>query len=195
VNRADKKRWATARTLADAGALTAFWLEGAITQTPGHAAPPCEETAELIPVLAAANRAGFVTDSSQPGRGSALQSGEFTRPGMQRAAVQGFADDDVLRRLQCATAETDLIFLAHRAKRRMNYRTAVTVTLDDGEPFTSFGATLSRRQIRFSYWACHEDAQDALCAAWQVTVIDPEWGRNDRLWPALAAFAGLVAAS
>ena len=25
----------------------------------------------------------------------------------------------------------------------------------------------------------------ALCTAWQVTVIDPGWGRNDRLWPVL----------
>jgi hypothetical protein len=26
----------------------------------------------------------------------------------------------------------------------------------------------------------------ALCAAWQVTVIDPEWGRDDLLWDVLA---------
>jgi hypothetical protein len=30
----------------------------------------------------------------------------------------------------------------------------------------------------------------AICDAWQVTVIDPEWGRDDLLWPLLWIFAG-----
>ena len=38
------------------------------------------------------------------------------------------------------------------------------------------------------YGICHPDAVDALCAAWQVTLIDPEWGRRDALWDMLAAF-------
>jgi hypothetical protein len=32
---------------------------------------------------------------------------------------------------------------------------------------------------------CHRDAVRALCSAWQVTVIDPEWGRPDVLWQVL----------
>ncbi len=31
-------------------------------------------------------------------------------------------------------------------------------------------------------------AIEALCAAWQVTIIDPEWGRNDVLWTVLKSF-------
>jgi hypothetical protein len=36
---------------------------------------------------------------------------------------------------------------------------------------------------------CHPDAVNALCNAWQVTLIDPEWGHNDQIWPLLKAFA------
>jgi len=61
-------RWHSARTLAGLGELTAQWLEGKIGYVPGYGgAPPDEETEPLIPVLAAANRAGFVTIVSQPG--------------------------------------------------------------------------------------------------------------------------------
>ena len=31
----------------------------------------------------------------------------------------------------------------------------------------------------------HPAVIEALYEAWQVTLIDPEWGRNDVLWPAL----------
>ncbi len=66
-------RWRAARTLAGLGELTAEWLEGTIasipTVVPGYG--PDEETAALIPVLAACNRAGYVTTVSQPGEKSA----------------------------------------------------------------------------------------------------------------------------
>ena len=38
MNRADRKLWAAARTLADLGELTARWLEGRIASQPGYAA-------------------------------------------------------------------------------------------------------------------------------------------------------------
>ena len=65
----DAARWRAARTLADLGELTAQWLEGKIASIPA-VVPGCgpgEETAELIPVLAACNRAGYVTTVSRPG--------------------------------------------------------------------------------------------------------------------------------
>jgi hypothetical protein len=65
----DAARWRAARTLADLGELTAQWLEGKIASIP-TVMPGCgpgEESAELIPVLAACNRAGYVTTTSQPG--------------------------------------------------------------------------------------------------------------------------------
>ncbi len=64
------------------------------------------------------------------------------------------------------------------------------VTRRDGEVVTRFGVQLPRRHIRSGitgYGICHPDAVDALCSAWQVTVIDPEWGRPDLLWRVLSA--------
>jgi hypothetical protein len=57
---------------------------------------------------------------------------------------------------------------------------------------TWFGNHLDLRDIeddQAGYGICHPGAIEALCAAWQVTIIDPEWGRNDVLWPALESFA------
>jgi hypothetical protein len=61
--------WRAARTLPDLGNATADWLEGKTASQPGYAPGhgPDTETTGLIPGLAAANRAGFVTRQSQPG--------------------------------------------------------------------------------------------------------------------------------
>ena len=191
MNRADRKLWASARTLTDLGDLTARWLEGGIKSVPGYCGAPAEETTELSPVLAACNRAGFVTDSSQPGRTGYGWS--------QRAAVCGFVTPGTWVRLWAATEGLPLIRSAVRSTRwRIRYKTAFPVTRCGGTVFTRFGATLSRRHLSDSwtgYGICHEDAVHAVCDAWQVTLIDTEWGREDSpLWPALAAFAGLVVA-
>ena len=67
MSRSDPARWADASDWADLGDLVVAWLDGNITQTPGHCGPPDDETILLIPVLTAVNRAGFITDNSQAG--------------------------------------------------------------------------------------------------------------------------------
>ena len=95
--------------------------------------------------------------------------------------------------------------IAHLASRwRYRYGRAVPVTRTDGcDPrcrtrhadgcdWTWFGTQVPRRHFRdahIGYGECHRDAVDALCAAWQVTIIDPQWGRNEVLWPALERWA------
>ncbi|MGW2082305.1 DUF6919 domain-containing protein [Streptomyces sp. NPDC001939] len=32
---------------------------------------------------------------------------------------------------------------------------------------------------------CHAEAVQDVIGSWQVTIVDPEWGRNDLLWPLL----------
>jgi len=71
---------------------------------------------------------------------------------------------------------------------RYRYGRSVTVTRVNGERFTGFGVQLPRRHIRdgwLGYGICSNEAVDALCSAWQVTVIDPQWGRSDLLWDVL----------
>jgi hypothetical protein len=176
--------------------LTAKWLEGAIASQPGYAegCGPDPETSDLIPALTAVNRAGFMTSGSQPGY-------ELDLAGwVQRAGVEGFCSPATAERLIAhlgpALCDTGLIVSVQQASRRMSWKHAVPVTARYGRTYTRFGTRLSRRFIRDGwegYGICHADATDALCAAVQLTIVDFQPGRNDRLWPALAAFADALA--
>ena len=190
----DAGRWRAARTLAGLGELTAQWLEGKIasipTVVPGYG--PDEETADLIPVLAACNRAGYVTTVSQPGEKPAR--GYDGRLWTQRAAVGGFAGADAVAALRACAAGTPLIVLAGRPASQHGLRPGnrIPVTLAGDQENTWFGYHLDRAAIeddQAGYGICHPAAVKALCTAWQVTIIDPEWGRNDVLWPVLESFA------
>jgi hypothetical protein len=91
-----------------------------------------------------------------------------------------------------AVANADLIVTAGRALGNGSDRAFgpfFAITLDYGEEFTWDGIASSPMSLDDSYgpW-CHPAIVGALCRAWQVTLIDPEWGRNDVLWPALGAF-------
>lgn len=180
----DAEHWYSARNLADLGRLTALFLNGHIGQTPSCGSAPNRQTTELIAVLTACNRAGFVTDNSQPGVPiDAYGNG-------QRAWVSGFASSDVLARLRAATADAGLMIIAARAGED-NPGPFITVTLDYGEEFTWAGGGQSRSELEDRYGRlCRPDAVRAVCDAWQVNIIDLEWGRNDVLWLALEKFAG-----
>jgi hypothetical protein len=97
VNDEEVALWKSARTLADLGELTARALEGHLPGSPWHLGPPQEETTSLTPVLVRMNRAGFVTENSQPG---AMLGDGFA----QRAFVSGFVTLDLGYRLRAAMA-------------------------------------------------------------------------------------------
>jgi hypothetical protein len=189
---ADRNAWESARTLADLGELTARWLEGDLASQPGYepGAGPDPETTSLTGVLAALNRAGYVTRCSQPGESGISMDGTGWA---QRAAVDGFAPAAVAGRIRDAAGQAGLSVILHapmRRRSRTGYGQVVPVTVEDGGPCTWFGAQVPRRDLRDAwtgYGICHRQAVKALCAAWQVTVIDLDWGRDDRLWPALRA--------
>ncbi|MDQ3275031.1 MAG: hypothetical protein M3Q39_08390 [Actinomycetota bacterium] len=106
MSRADADAWYRARSLADLGELTARWLEGGIGSRPGYQ-PRCGpdvETRRLIPTLAALNRGGYLTNSSQPGEAPTV--GYDGRLWSQRAAVSGFTDRATLDRIHAAMAPT-----------------------------------------------------------------------------------------
>ena len=110
----------------------------------------------------------------------------------QRAALEGFASAGTLEVLRCYAAGTRLILIAAPADRPGHTgETGIPVTLAGHRATTWFGSLPACRDIKDaenSYGMCHPDAVGALLAAWQVTIIDPEWGRNDVLWPVLEAF-------
>lgn len=189
----DLARWQSVRTLADLGKLTAQWLEGKIASVPTvvPGVGPDEETRDLVPVLAACNRAGFVTIVSQPGEEPVLgYDGEMW---VQRAGVEGFATTAALEALRaCASGKPLLLVAAPAAGTERNWDCRIPVTMDGDRENTWFGVTLTREDIEdepTGYGICGPQAVDAVCQAWQVVLVDPEWGRNDVLWPVLQAFA------
>lgn len=184
----ERAGWSNARTLTDLGELTARWLEGSIRVLPGYGGRrgcgPDQETRPLIRTLAAANRRGYVTCQSQPGYDGLAYDG---RPAQQRAAVEGFADPEIARWLTRQARAAGLLVVQTMATRRrqIDYRTAVTVSQWDGKVHTEFGATLTRSHLRWVYQELPDEALDAITSAIQVTLIDPEWGRQDVLWRVL----------
>ncbi len=187
----DMAAWRSARTLADLGELTARWLEGDISQHPCYGGGPDEETVPLIPVLAGLNRAGFVTLYSSPGLDVRGADGARWQ---QRAAVEGLiAGTADARAFVTVAGRAGMNIVVHHPDFRPRWRwrceEEIPVTLRDGEEYTWFGQQLSRRDIchrRLGWGICRRDAKDAVCSAWQVTVIDPAWGRPGELWPVLS---------
>lgn len=171
--------WQRAAGLGDLGELMARWLEGAISYRPGYGAPsPADETTPLAAFLAACNRAGLITNQSQPGQPIGDGSG-------QRAWVEGFADEETAGRIWKAALPTDLLVMCSPPDAASDIE--VAVTLDEDEMFTRTSGTTAAKYLRQSWEGeVGAGAVDALCDAWQVTLIDPVWGRNDLLWATLA---------
>lgn len=174
-----RELWRAARTLEDLGGLGAQWLEGGITFLPAYFGDgPAPETKGLVHHLAAANRAGYFTISSQPGV-------PLVRGNGQRAYVWGFADEATTDAVQAALLGTRLVALANPPGRDTALSIPVT-TMDVGLPCTWAGSTYSPADIIAFYADDVPEAVESLLNAWQLTVFDPEWGDNSLLWEKLA---------
>jgi len=166
MSREDAARWKTAATMADLGELVIAWLNGEITQTPGHCGPPAGETLPLIDVLTDINRGGFVTDNSQ--------LAESMDGRTWNTWVAGFAADETLARIRAAVAGTPLTVQACRGRAH------------ECRPSRAFLQPCPRKDS-VGFWAdACPDAADVLRDAWWVHVEDPQPGRNS-MWPILAA--------
>jgi hypothetical protein len=178
--------WRDARSIDEVGAAMAGWLEGRIDARPGYgAARPDEETAHLVPVLARLNRRGYVTTDSQPGMDAEAFDG---RRWEQRAAVQGWiAGGDPLLRLLVRTARAaGLIVTAYGPGSAVGPSRGLLATRWGGEPHTGFGGRPGRLQLGSELPGIGRRARRGLIREGVLlAVIDPVWGRDGRLWPAL----------
>lgn len=176
MKRAERRLWQSAHTITDVGDLTARWLERDIGQHPGYRgrSGPDPETATVAADLAAINRAGFVTHSSQPGRADG--------PYRQRAAVEGFTSQEVAERLKAASGGQIMVIVQPPLPpRKTNYSRIVPVSMLGDRATTHFGTHMSTADIVPTYDILPRDAVEELAAATQVTVIGLEWGGNG-LW-------------
>ncbi|MER0450153.1 hypothetical protein ABR738_37385 [Streptomyces sp. Edi4] len=186
MSRADRNRWSSVRTVADLGELMALWLEGKIASRPGYAAHygPDEETAHLVPVLAALCRAGYVTTQSQPGLAGTGADGRWWE---QRAAVEMVVTDPfLLRRLAGAVCGAGMLVRIAEADQ------AVVVTTRDREPMTAFGGRVSRAHLLDQWAELEPRFADQVARGTYVSVVAPEYGpAGERLWRTLGRLRGL----
>ncbi len=177
----DKGAWRQAITLEAAGELTARWLEGkseyqAATFTVRYDA----ETEPIAAELSALNRSGLFTKESQPGL--------RTENGAQRQYVTGFCSAELAVELLALSTRTELVTVAHAPGEASS--AAIPVTLDGDDVVTVLGSSetpVEEEQIQD--WADESNDTLALLLAdsWYVEILDPVWGRNDVLLPAVLA--------
>jgi len=178
-NLEDKGAWRQATTLEAAGELTARWLEGrseyqAATFTPVFDA----ETLPIAVELAALNRNGLFTKESQPGLRKDRNA--------QRQYVTGFCSAGAAGELLALSTRSDLVTVAHAPGEASS--ASIPVTLDGDDVVTVLGSSetpLDEEQVQD--WADETNETLALLLAdsWYVEILDPVWGRNDALLPAV----------
>jgi hypothetical protein len=180
----DKAVWRTAASLTDVAELTARWLTGELSGQPGYCGPVDvdeEDAPGMTAVLISCNRAGFLTGSSQASYDGTGHDGAHWQ---QLAAVDGMIGPANLPLLRSAMAGTGLVVDASGDGQAVTFR--------EGRPFTCFGQRRKPADLAddwTGYGVCSPAAVAELMQARPVVVYDPEPGRDDRLWPALANFA------
>lgn len=173
MRRRDRRAWAAARDLPGLGLLVTRWLAGEIRETPSHCGRPDPETARIAPVLAAVNRAGMVTENSQP----ASLPAEAALAGCPwNAWVALYAGDAALAALRRAAEGSPV-----------EIRTACRGGVHSGHDGDRRGCPRTSLDGFWGERAPH--ARAAVGLAWYVLLADPEPGRDDRLWPLLAGVA------
>ena len=186
-NLEDKGAWRQATTLDAAGELTARWLEGKSEyQAATFTVRFDDETGPIAVEMAALNRNGLFTKESQPG----LQAGESG----QRQYVTGFCSAETAADLLALSTRSDLVTVAHAPGESSS--ASIAVTLDGGEVVTVLGSSenpVTEDQIRDWAEETNESLALLLADSWYVEILDPVWGRNDVLLPAV--FAALTPGS
>lgn len=175
--------WDTAQSVAELCELTARWLEGGILEHPGYYGRPDPETTDLVPVLAMANRAGFLTINSQPGYlGAGIEA---------RAFVDGLCDVATAERLFAACDASipplryEVTQPAGWSRVRPGFR-EVPVSRHTGGPYFTAIGPWHERDSRATYGGVPAATYKQLRSLWYIVLFDPYWGPTDTLWNTLS---------
>lgn len=181
--RKDMQLWEEAQTFEGLCELTARFMEGGIRYIPTLLGEQLDSESESIATyLAAFNRAGFLTTSSQPGLNQVSCR--------QRAFVDGFALESTVVKIQKVILFSDLYVLV--AVPDDSGGCTIPITVEGFRQCTWAGwATVCKNTGQFSDLelferACSDSAMQDLEQAWYVCVVDLCWGRKDYLWETLA---------
>ena len=191
ARRRARRVWRQATTLTHLAHLTANWLDGTLPAHITYGPNPDPETTGITRALAAVNRAGYLTTSSQPGHPPTV--GHDGSVYEQRAAITGhIADPTLLHHLVDTAERAGLTVITHTADTSTGPDWMIA-TRQDGQPTAAFGEHVTPVQLRADWYGVSDQAHAAVAAAVQVTVVDPVWGRNDVLWPALTHLTAATA--
>lgn len=177
--------WLACRTLPELGARQADWLTGQLDYTPSYDTIRPQSVLSVPAAYAAlveVNRAGVIVTM-------ALEHDD------DRAAVSGYATDDAIVGVRelCRDVGLEVRTRIGPASTRKQFLLRCTWDHCPGRCECPGNADGPREHELFTWRGCHrqisEELAEVLTDAWQVMVFDPEPGRNDRLWPALARVA------
>jgi len=179
--------WRRAQTFAELCELGARFVRGELARFPGWGAATLDDESDaLVPELARANLAGFLTVASQPGR--PFQPGHDGRAWAQRGFVAGFASPAAERALAAAAAAHSLWWFTGTA-------VAAPAALADGTPYLFVGHDAHADELELFADALDPRALAALADCTFGWLVDPVWGRRGALLSALRAALGAPAPS
>ena len=174
--------WQAARSFPELCALAARFLEGDLPFFPGWMAPDIdEETDALVPYLVAATRRGLLPTASQPGACPPLS--HDGRPWKQRAFVVGFASADFEDWVRGRCAGTPLEVRSFGATKSGGE--AVPCGVQGDREYLWIGTGQGPDELGIFADAVHPVALRDLRATRYLCLWDPEWGRDELLWPIL----------
>ena len=182
---ADRIAWRAAGSLADLLVLTADFLEGRRGFFPGWGGVSSDEESDsLLPALRGALGAGLMTVASQPGGPFGPGHDGLTWGG--RAFVGGFALEDTgARRLTDAAREAGLVVLVEEPAADADWPPFVA-GLRDGAPFLVLGPGARSQELEIFEEHLSSSLQETLARRPFLWIVDPTWGRRDRLFDVLA---------
>ncbi|MEE2940461.1 MAG: hypothetical protein VX460_08755 [Planctomycetota bacterium] len=182
---ADRIAWRSAGSFDDLLGLTADFLEGRRGFFPGWGGGSMDEESDpLLPALRGALRAGLMTVASQPGAPFGPGHDGLTWGG--RAFVGGFALEDAgLRRLTADARRAGLLVLVEDSADGAEPAPLVA-GLRDGVPYLLLGPGARSQELEIFEEHIAPSLQAALAGRPFLWIVDPAWGRRDRLSGALA---------
>lgn len=177
------RAWQRARSFTELCALAERFLTGELPYFPGWMAPDIdEETDALVPYLSAATRQGLLPTASQPGACPARS--HDGKPWKQRAFVVGFASPAFAADLHARCAPTALEVRCFDALESGGE--PVPCGIQGEREYLWIGSAQGPDELAIFAEAVHPMALRDLRAMHYLCVWDPEWGRDELLWPILA---------
>ena len=168
--------WASASSFAELLALTERFLRGEAIGFPGWAsAETDEESDDMQETLIAANGAGLLSVASQPGAPFGPGHDGLTWGG--RAFIGGFAGPASASAIEARADAADL--WVKDGEREGPF--SIPAGLRDGTPYLLLGSDAKGQELELFEDRVTDAALAALAEARFLWVIDPAWGRRERL--------------